>query len=423
MNETIYDLAGIGIGPFNLGLAALCQPITPFKSIFFDTRPGFDWHPGLMLDFAKMQVPFYADMVTGADPTSPYSYFSYLKKTGRLYQFSILEDNYISRRDYNDYCIWVAGKLPNLRFGHGVQNITYNASRRLYNIETITVQGPKLFLAKKLVVGTGSVPFVPGFSCGDHPRVIHSAQYLFKKAEMLEKDAVTIVGSGQSAAEIFYDLITCPKKQPMDIAWFTKSARLFPMDTSKFSIEMTSPDYIDYFYNLPNRQKTITLQKQDELYKGINAELLAEIYKVLYYRKSAGRISIQTNCTLKDIKKNYNTMLLALRHTEQDKIFEHETGFTILATGYKRLIPSFLHPILNRIKQDGHGRYEIARNYSVDHDGKYIFIQNAELHSHGFNAPDLGMGPYRNATIINAVLGFEYYQLETNIAFQTFGTG
>ncbi len=33
-NEIIYDVAGIGIGPFNLGLAALCNSIKNLKTIF-----------------------------------------------------------------------------------------------------------------------------------------------------------------------------------------------------------------------------------------------------------------------------------------------------------------------------------------------------------------------------------------------------
>lgn len=43
------DLAGIGIGPFNLSLAALLDPQTEVSARFFDRRAGFAWHPGMML--------------------------------------------------------------------------------------------------------------------------------------------------------------------------------------------------------------------------------------------------------------------------------------------------------------------------------------------------------------------------------------
>ena len=48
-------------------------------------------------------------------------------------------------------------------------------------------------------------------------------------------------------------------------------------------------------------------------------------------------------------------------------------------------------------------------------------MQNAEEHTHGFIAPDLGMGAYRNSVIIAAMLGREVYPVEKRIAFQEFG--
>jgi hypothetical protein len=70
----VYDFAGIGVGPFNLGLAALSQPIEGLDGVFLERRESFDWHPGMMLEPAHLQVPFMADLVTLADPTSPYSF-------------------------------------------------------------------------------------------------------------------------------------------------------------------------------------------------------------------------------------------------------------------------------------------------------------------------------------------------------------
>jgi L-lysine 6-monooxygenase (NADPH-requiring) len=36
---------------------------------------------------AEIQVPFLADLVTLADPTSPYTFLNYLHEQGRLYRF------------------------------------------------------------------------------------------------------------------------------------------------------------------------------------------------------------------------------------------------------------------------------------------------------------------------------------------------
>lgn len=49
-----------------------------------------------------------------------------------------------------------------------------------------------------------------------------------------------------------------------------------------------------------------------------------------------------------------------------------------------------------------------------------MYVLNSELASHGILTADLGMGPYRNATIINHILGEKHFDLETRIAFQDF---
>ena len=80
----------------------------------------------MMLEPAHLQVPFMADLVTLADPTSPYSFLNFLKQTGRLYRFYIRENFYPLRAEYNQYCQWVAGQLDSVRFGTDVREITYD---------------------------------------------------------------------------------------------------------------------------------------------------------------------------------------------------------------------------------------------------------------------------------------------------------
>src|SRR5690242_16215512 len=121
MNSTIiYDVAGIGIGPFNLGLAALLHPIKELKSIFFEKSNSFNWHPGMMISGTTLQVPFYADLVTLADPCSKFSFFSFLKFKNRLIRFSIYDHHFISRKLFNEYCEWAASQLNNLQFNSPV---------------------------------------------------------------------------------------------------------------------------------------------------------------------------------------------------------------------------------------------------------------------------------------------------------------
>lgn len=115
-----YDFIGIGIGPFNLGLACLTQPLNDVCCLFIDQKAGFDWHPGMMLESATLQTPFMSDLVTLASPTHPLSFLNYIKQQGRIYSFYIRENFFLLRKEYNQYC---HGQLSNY--------LTYGLTRRL----------------------------------------------------------------------------------------------------------------------------------------------------------------------------------------------------------------------------------------------------------------------------------------------------
>ena len=108
-------------------------------------------------------------------------------------------------------------------------------------------------------------------------------------------------------------------------------------------------------------------------------------------------------------------------HDETGEGFSLSTQGLVLATGYAAQVPAFLDPVRDRIAWDERGRYVVSPTYAIDHGGSEIFVQNAEEHTHGFVAPDLGMGAYRNSVIIAAMTGREVYPIEKRIAVQEFG--
>jgi lysine N6-hydroxylase len=91
------DLAGVGIGPFNLSLAALADPIDGLTAEFYERAPEFRWHPGLMIDGTTVQVPFLADLVSLVEPASRLSFLSYLKERERLFPFYFAERFHLPR--------------------------------------------------------------------------------------------------------------------------------------------------------------------------------------------------------------------------------------------------------------------------------------------------------------------------------------
>ena len=422
----VHDFAAIGVGPFNLGLAALSEPVDGLDGVFLERRDSFDWHPGMMLEPAHLQVPFMADLVTLADPTSPYSFLNFLKQTGRLYRFYIRENFYPLRAEYNQYCQWVAGQLDSVRFGTDVREISYDDG--VYRLALEGPDGPEVLHARRLVLGTGTSPYVPAACDGIVDAgglVLHNAEYLPRKSELQQQRSITIVGSGQSAAEIYYELLQEIDVHGYRLNWVTRSGRFFPLEYTKLTLEMTSPEYVDYFHALPQEQRDGLVKSQKNLYKGVNSELIDAIYDLLYAKSLSGivdtRLLTHSALTGAAWDRATGAHTLQLRHEEQGANYSLDTDAVVLATGYGYREPEFLAGVQDRIARDSRGRFAVARNYSTGVEPGEIFVQNAELHTHGFVTPDLGMAAYRNSCILREITGREVYPVEQSIAFQQFG--
>ena len=66
-----HDFIGIGLGPFNLGLACLTEPDRRTRRRVPGVQAGLRVAPGHVPGGAHLQTPFMSDLVTLADPTSP----------------------------------------------------------------------------------------------------------------------------------------------------------------------------------------------------------------------------------------------------------------------------------------------------------------------------------------------------------------
>ncbi|MFG3715739.1 lysine N(6)-hydroxylase/L-ornithine N(5)-oxygenase family protein [Micromonospora sp. NPDC049460] len=422
-----HDFIAVGLGPYNLGLACLTEPIEDLDGLFLEARDTFSWHPGMLLESTRLQTPFIADLVTLADPTSPYSFLAYLKESGRLYPFYIRESFFPLRSEYDGYCRWAAGKLRGVRFGQRVTSVEFDPADEHYVVRaTVTATGERVtHRARHLVLGTGTPPHVPDACRGLGGDAIHNSQYLEHRAALRAKRSITVVGSGQSAAEIYHDLLGDIDSCGYQLNWVTRSPRFFPLEYTKLTLEMTSPDYVDYFHALPEATRYRLESAQKGLFKGINADLVNDIYDLLYAKSIGGpvrtRLLTNTALTTAAYDEPSGTYTLGLRNVEQDRDFTLDTEGLVLATGYHYRVPEFLEPVRDRIRWDGHGRFDVARNYSIDHTGRGIFLQNAGTHTHSITSPDLGMGPYRNSWIIRELLGREHYPVEKSITFQEFG--
>lgn len=420
----IHDVAGIGIGPFNLGLAALAAPIDDLDAVFIDENDRFDWHPGLLLDGATLQTPFMADLVTLADPTSEYSFLNYLKQTGRIYAFYIRENFFMLRREYNQYCRWVAERLDSLVFGTRVVATDYDESAGFYvlTLEDTASGAQRELRARALVLGSGPSMYVPDCCRDLGDRAIHACEFAHARNAIQASASITVVGSGQSAAEVFHELLLDQERHGYRLDWFTRSPRFFALNYDKLTLEMTSPEYVDYFHGLSEHRRHKLGEEHKALYKGIDESLINAIYDLMYERDVAGTLDVglQANVELRDARQSADAIELDFFQHEQGAGFTHRSASVVLATGFAYRVPDYIEGIAERIRWDAQGRFDASRYYAVDHDNAEIFVQNAEIHTHGFVTPDLGMACYRNACILRALTGIEHYKIERRIAFQHF---
>jgi lysine N6-hydroxylase len=418
-----HDVIGVGIGPFNLGLAALLDGVPGVDARFFDGREQFAWHPGMLLAGAEVQVPFLADLVTLADPTSPHSFLAYLHDCGRLYRFYFHERWHVLRREFDAYYRWVAGRLASCEFGARVEEVRPRAGGGW----SVTLAGGAEHRARAVVLGVGSVPAVPACAAALHGDgdVLHSADYAQRRDCVLAAPRVTVIGSGQSAAEIVADVLEHAPGARVD--WFTRSAGFLAMEYSKLGLEHFSPEYAAHFHGLTEERRDALRAGQDLLYKGISAATSERIYDALYRRTIDGAqpdVAYAARCELRAVARGAgNELRLSLTQLDTGAFFTRATDVLVLATGYRETQPPM--PALAEIAAlDEHGRPVIEADRRVrmrDGSPSTLFVQNADLHSHGVGAPDLGLGAHRNAVIVNALCGHEVFALRERNVFQTFG--
>ncbi|MGW3250815.1 lysine N(6)-hydroxylase/L-ornithine N(5)-oxygenase family protein [Streptomyces fungicidicus] len=439
MSTPPHDLVGIGIGPFNLSLAALAHPLPGLSAAFYDQKPHFTWHPGLLLDDATLQVPFLADLVTLADPTSPWTFLNHLRARERLYPFYFAESFHIRRTEFDAYCRWVADRLPALHFGHRVDSVGWDPERALFEVG-LTRLGPRgsggtpgPVHARHLVLGVGTEPRVPEplRPLADAPGVpvIHSDDYLTHRDTLLAAGHITVVGTGQSGAEIFLDLLRHRPAGRERLHWIGRTGAFAPMEYSKIGLEHFTPDHTRYFHALPEPVRDRLVPAQWQLHKAVDAATLAAVHDELYRRTLDGGWPDTVLTPAVHVhaagRPGPGRIELHLEHTVQGTRTRLTTDAVVLATGHRgRPLDDLLAPLDPYLRRDRAGRPRVDAHYRLALDPAVsggIYVQNAELHTHGVGAPDLGLAAWRSATILNHLTGGPAYPLPARTAFTTFG--
>ena len=411
------DLAGLGIGPFNLSIAALLTEVPECKAAFFDQKAGFNWHPGMLLPGVRLQTSYLKDLVTGVSPTNNFSFLNYLVKKRRFYQFLSAELTAISRKEYADYLTWVSDQLHSLNFGHGIEAVSFEEDQFILELSN----GEK-HAAKNICLGTGKQPYVP--DCAkEHlgQNCFHAIGIALKDLDLNNKK-VAIIGGGQTGAEILETILDRRWGEPTDVSWVSRRQNFEPLDESPFTNEYFTPQYVDTFYHQPDRIKDRVMHSQKLASDGISPDTLKSLYRKLYeYNIDSGvgfNLHMRPNRELFAMEKQGGTYKINALNGLTQQVETTFADVVILCTGFEFSMPSYLEPIKHKLNLDEKGRYKLGRDFHVEWDGpesNRIYAVNAGRHSHGIAEPQMSLMCWRSATIINDMLGLDVFDLNQSM--------
>lgn len=406
------DLAGVGVGPFNLSIAALADELPELRCRFFERRERFAWHPGLLFRGSRMQTSFLKDLVTAVVPTSPHSFVNYLVQHGRFHAFLAAESSAIERREFADYLSWVAGRLPSLRFGAAVREIRAAPD----GFELVRDDGRTR--ARHVVLGTGRIPAVPECARAHlGPRCFHAIDILARPLA-LRGARVAVIGGGQTGAEVVLELLRGSWGELAELSWISRRLNFQPLDESPFTNHLFTPGFVAAFHGLDRGRRDALLERHKLAGDGISLSTLRELHDRIYELAalhagpSVELLPSRELVTLDDRDGGFSLQL----HNRLDETREVVAAdWVILCTGLREQLPPCVEPLLPELELDERGRPQLESSFEIRRRrraGERLYIVNGGRTTHGIAESQLSLMAWRSAVILNDVLGRQRFAVE-----------
>jgi lysine N6-hydroxylase len=365
-----------------------------------------------------MQTEFYRDLVTPIDPTSRFSFLSYLKSKGRLDQFFCSSTIYPTRREFEGYFNWVANQLADLVFTTNVSSVDYDPESNLFIVEA---ENERRYESKHIVLGCGAGPKSTSASSQSARIIDVSALLRFDFPNSLKR--VLVVGGGESAAECVNYLLDQYAETETQITWVTSETAFRALDTSNFSRETYSGSYARAFAALtkPFREKII--HDDRSVAYGITPLVAQALYQRLYrlkYFTSPGTanpsVHMQANTEVLEVHDEANGARVTARSLPTGETSVDVFDCVILCTGLDDETV-FHSPIIGAQLKSRISKNEASSGYAIAWDGPHdrmIFVQSQNTLTHGLGDASFVTAPARNACILNSITGKEIYRIDDN---------
>lgn len=356
---------------------------------------------------AALQVSTLKDLVTLSDPTSSFSFLSYLHAHGRLYHFINARFDAVPRQEFRNYLEWASRRNPNVVLGEEVLSVDFDD-----RFKVTTTNG--VVTTDNVVIGVGSEPWVPSHARDALGATQMHVSDFVSKARNLRGTRVAVVGGGQSGAEAFLDLMSRPESErPRRTLWISRRPNFLPIDDSPFTNDYFMPSFSDYFFGLERNVREAFTARHVLASDGISEATLREIYQRSYVQRfiegATDLFGLYPNREVVSVTAaSLRGWDLTLAHNDlRDMVEDIEVDVIVWATGFRPARMDFLSPIAHRLEREG-SEYKIDETFAVVWDGpaeRNIFVQNAARQQRGLADPNLSLMAWRAQRIVDRIRG------------------
>ncbi|MFD7896683.1 lysine N(6)-hydroxylase/L-ornithine N(5)-oxygenase family protein [Streptomyces sp. NPDC059743] len=424
--DFIHDVLGIGFGPSNLALAIAVQEHNAhvpdserISAGFLEKQPRFGWHRGMLIDDATMQVSFLKDLVTMRDPTSDFSFLSYLSDCGRLVDFLNQKTLFPLRIEFHDYFEWAAARVGALvAYGSevvSVEPVTVEGEVRWLDIAARDPADPERLIvrrARNVVVATGMEPHLPPETVLSD-RIWHNSELIPRVAQLTGEHTpvqrAVVLGAGQSAAEaVDYLHRNFPDAEVCSV--FAKYGYT-PADDSPMANRIFDPEAVDIYYNAPRGVKQSLFDyHRSTNYSVVDMELIESLSRTMYQEKVQGRerLRMLNVSRIREVEAHDDGLDVTVEYLPTGEREVLAADILIHATGYRpQELGERLGGIGKLCLRDEEDALLVDRNHRVvtaPNVTAGVYLQGGTEHTHGITSTLLSNTAVRAGEIRDALL-------------------
>ncbi|MET7423568.1 lysine N(6)-hydroxylase/L-ornithine N(5)-oxygenase family protein [Dactylosporangium sp. NPDC005555] len=411
----VVDLVGVGFGPSNLALAIAVHERNaaggqdPVSAVFLERQASFGWHRGMLIEDATMQVSFLKDLVTMRDPTSSFSFLSYLHERGRLIDFVNHKSLFPLRIEFHDYLEWAAARVADMvRYAAEVTTVrpvVVDGIVTAFDVES----GGETFRARNVVLAGGLRPALPPGIVASR-RVWHSRDLLTNVDSLNGTDPArfVVVGAGQSAAEVTAFLHE--RFPAAEVCGVLSRYGYSPADDSPFANRIFDPLAVDDYFGAPAQVKSMLLgYHANTNYSVVDTDLIESLYRRVYREKVLGtsRLRLLNVSRLTAAEETAGRVAVTVESMLTGARTVLPADVLVCATGYAPADPFPLLGVLaDRCHRDERGLAVVERDYRIRTDAGVragIYLQGGTEHTHGLSSSLLSNTAVRSAEILESV--------------------